>query len=258
METNPRRWLAALRHSHDRLASAVQPLTPEQLRGPSYHDWSIAQVVSHMGSQAELYKEYIAAGVEGAEPPGRESMQPIWDAWNARSPEEQAADGLAYDEQATQLFEGLTDDQLARLHLSLYGMELGAADLAALRLAEHAVHTWDVAVALDPSALVAADSVALLIDRLSLIARYGGKPQGKTFRLHVRTRSPERDMLLQVGDAVELTEWADGPADGELRIPAEAFLRLVYGRLDPEHTPAVELTAQGVEVDDVRRVFPGI
>jgi hypothetical protein len=43
-----------------------------------------------------------------------------------------------------------------------------------------------------------------------------------------------------------------GPADSEL--PAEAFVRLVYGRLAPEHTPPGE---HGAALDVLRRVFPG-
>jgi uncharacterized protein (TIGR03083 family) len=257
VETNPHRWIAALRHSQDRLASVAQPLTPEQLRGPSYHSWTIAQVLGHLGSQAEIFTAWLTAAVEGTEPPGREFMQPIWDAWNGRSPEEQAADSIADNERLVERFEGLTDDHLARMHLNLFGMELDAAGLLRLRLAEHALHTWDIAVALDPTARVAPDAVALLIDTLGFLADRVGQPQGRAFRLRVRTSEPERYLSLRVGDEVELTEWEDGSADGELRIPGEAFLRLVYGRLDPEHSPDVELTG-AVALDDLRGVFPGV
>lgn len=257
METDPHRWIAELRHSQDRLASLVRPLTPEQLRGPSYHDWTIAQVLGHLGSQAELFMGWLTAAVERTDPPGRDAMQPVWDAWNARSPGAQAADSLAYNERLVQRFKGLTDDQLAHMHLNLFGMELDAVNLARMRLAEHAVHTWDIAVALDPSALVAPDAVALLIDTLGLIAGRTGKPQGKEFRLSVRTTAPERHLSLRVGDNVELADWQNGTADAELRIPAEAFLRLIYGRLDPDHTPEVEIVGD-LTLDELRRVFPGV
>jgi hypothetical protein len=42
--------------------------------------------------------------------------------------------------------------------------------------------------------------------------------------------------------------------DPDLVLPAEALIRLVYGRLDPEHTPPVGGTA---DLDELRRVFPG-
>ena len=43
-------------------------------------------------------------------------------------------------------------------------------------------------------------------------------------------------------------------ADPELDLPSEAFIRLVYGRLDPEHTPG---TVVGAALDTLRRTFPG-
>ena len=73
--------------------------------------------------------------------------------------------------------------------------------------------------------------------------------------LRVSTTDPARDFILQTGESVTLT-----PADGEagvpeLRLPAEALIRLVYGRLDPAHTPAVQ--ASGVDLDELRAIFPG-
>ena len=40
-----------------------------------------------------------------------------------------------------------------------------------------------------------------------------------------------------------------------LELPAEALVRLVYGRIDPGHTPP--MVAQGIEFDQPRRIFPG-
>jgi hypothetical protein len=71
----------------------------------------------------------------------------------------------------------------------------------------------------------------------------------------VSTTDPERHFILETGDSVSLTE--SGGEDGllELRLPAEAFVRLVYGRLGPHHTPPVE--ADGIDLDELRQLFPG-
>ena len=45
-----------------------------------------------------------------------------------------------------------------------------------MRVGEHAVHTWDIAVALDPKATVAADAVDLLIDTAPAIVARAMKP----------------------------------------------------------------------------------
>jgi hypothetical protein len=60
---------------------------------------------------------------------------------------------------------------------------------------------------------------------------------------------------LEAGEAVSLTPGIAEAPDGQLTIPAEAFIRLLAGRLDPDHTPAV--TATGVGLDRLRRMFPG-
>jgi len=253
METSPEPWIAALRNSHDRLLAVAGPLDLAELEQMSYDtEWTIAQVLSHLGSQAEIFDLIMDAGLTGQEPPGRDAFPPIWDVWNAKDPQAQARDALAADETALRRFESLDAGQRASLRLRAFGMELDLAGVSRMRLGEHAVHTWDVAVALDPDATVAPDAVALLIDTIGpLVAR--SKPDGKQRRLHVVTSDPERHFILQTGDAVSLTE-GDGSGLPELRLPAEAFLRLVYGRLDPAHTP---VAAESAEVAELRTLFPG-
>ena len=168
METSPDPWIDALRYSHDRLRTLVGPLDLDQLEQPSYaSEWSIAQVLSHLGSQAEIFSLFLDAGLGGSDPPGREAFAPIWDAWNARSPQDQAADALRVDGALVERFESLDDKQRERLHVELFGMNLDTTGLARMRLGEHAVHTWDVAVALDPAATVAPDAVHLLVGSFS-------------------------------------------------------------------------------------------
>jgi uncharacterized protein (TIGR03083 family) len=232
------------------------PLDLDQLQRTSYaSEWSIAQVLSHIGSQAEIFGLFLDAGLSEHDPPGPDAFPPIWETWNAKSPQDQAADALRADETVTARFESLDDDQRKRLRLSLFGMDLDAAGLARMRLGEHAVHTWDVAVALDPAATLAPDAVGLLIDTLGQLAARAGKPGGIQRRLHVSTSSPVRHFTLETGDKVTLvaSEYSEGLP--ELGLPAEAFIRLVYGRLDPAHTPPVE--SRRADLDELRQVFPG-
>jgi uncharacterized protein (TIGR03083 family) len=256
METSPDPWIGALRHSHDRLEALVRPLGLSQLEQRSYaSEWSVAQVLSHLGSGAEIFGLFLAAGLAGQDPPGREAFVPIWNVWNAKDPQAQAADGLRADEATLERFESLDPEQKAGLRLHLFGMDMDVTGVARMRVSEHAVHTWDVAVALDPSAKVALDAVGLLIDTVGQLAARSAKPDGKQRRLLVSTTDPERHFVLETGDAVSLTESEGEDGLPELRLPAEAFLRLVYGRLGPHHTPPVE--ADGVDLDELRQLFPG-
>ena len=258
MENDPAPFVQALRHSHDSLRALVEPLTDGQLEQRSFcTDWSVAQVLSHLGSQAEGFGLWLDAGLTGQDPPGPEVFPPIWDAWNARTPRAQATDSLQANEALIQRFESLDAGQQERFHLELFGMNLDMAGLARMRLSEHAVHSWDVAVALDPAARVAPEAVGLIVDTLGPLAARSGKPDGTKLRVHVSASDPQRDFTLESGETVTLApsvagEDAELP---ELRIPAEALVRLVYGRLDPAHTPPVE--TRGVDLGELRRLFPG-
>jgi uncharacterized protein (TIGR03083 family) len=259
--TDPGPWLRAVRRSHDQLAGLVSGLDAAGVQRQSFaRDWTIAQVLSHLGSQAEIFGLFLDAGLTGQDPPGREEFEPIWDSWNGKTPQAQASDALRADQATLERFESLDADQRTRLNLKLFGMELDAAGLARMRVSEHAIHAWDVLVALDPAATVAPDAVALLIDTLDQLAARSGKPDGQPRKVRVSTTDPAREFTLETtGEAVTLT-----PADGEvtpelglseLGLPAEAFVRLVYGRMDDAHTPHV-VTA-GVELDELRPLFPG-
>src|SRR5262249_18787878 len=126
-----------------------------------------------------------------------------------------------------------------------------------MRLSEHAVHTWDVAVAIDPTATVLAPAVPITINTMSRLVGFVAKPAGWTGVIHVTTTDPALEFALGLTDSISLRAWsAGGSADATLTMPAEAFLRLHYGRLDPDHTPAA-ISADGVTLDDLRSVFKG-
>jgi uncharacterized protein (TIGR03083 family) len=247
-----------LRASQTRLRSLVGSLSGADLRSQSYDtEWSIAQVLSHLGSQAEIFQMFLDFGLSGQQPPGNEAFPPVWDAWNNREPEQQAHDAVEANDRFVARLEGLSGEALGT-PITVFGMDLLIGDLARLRVGEHAVHSWDIAVALEPTAVVAHDAVALLIDTLAMLAARAGKPQGLSFDLAVHTIAPDRNFLLSVGDGVELRPLAGEPSTGTLELPAEALVRLVYGRLDAAHTPPTALIAGEITLDDLRRIFPGV
>jgi uncharacterized protein (TIGR03083 family) len=249
-------WLAALRRSHDRMTAIVGGLTDEQTMLRSYADeWSLAQVASHLGSQAEIFELFLTAGLTGADAPDGDTFVPIWDRWNALAPRSQVADSVSANERFVARLEHLEPEQQDRFGLSLFGSDVDIAGLTALRLGEHALHTWDIAVALDPAATVAPDAVELLIDTLPQRAAAAGLPVPGGRPVQVVTVDPVRTYALALDPAVTLTTVDAVTADAAVaRMPAEAFLRLVAGRLDPEHTP---LGVDAPDLDQLRQAFPG-
>jgi uncharacterized protein (TIGR03083 family) len=246
--------LDALHASAARLRGIVEPLNAEQVRQESYASkWSIADVMSHLGSGAVIQQARLDAALEGRDL-ADDFAQPIWDEWNARSPEAKTADGLTADRAFVERVEALTDDERERFHVTMGPLSADFAEFVGLRLNEHALHTWDIEVALEPTATVPVESARVVVDSLGLITQYTGKPAEHAHIMRLRTTHPARDFALTIGtDAVALaaTEPAGVP---DLELPAEALIRLAYGRLDPEHTPPVKGDA---DLDDLRRTFPG-
>jgi uncharacterized protein (TIGR03083 family) len=248
-------WTTALHASHDRLVGLVSSLDEAAITAPSYDsEWSIGQVLSHLGSQAEIFDLFVDAVQAGEPVPGGDVFPPIWDRWNAKSPLEWRDDFVSADTAALARIEALDPETF---RIALFGMDLDLAGFVRMRLSEHALHTWDVAVALDPTAQVSPDAVALLIDGIGMMAARAGKGSATPYRVRVGTADPSRDLVVSVGEAVSIdAAEPDDSYDGSVDLPAEAFLRLVAGRLDTDHAPVwTESGARGVA--DLRTTFPG-
>ena len=68
--------ISALRTGHTTLTALVQDLPPGGLTGPSgASEWTIAQVLSHLGSGAEIGLAGLQASIAGEPAPGRR-LQP--------------------------------------------------------------------------------------------------------------------------------------------------------------------------------------
>ena len=254
---DPTTVLRALRGSQLRLAALVGELADDDLERPSYDDgWSVADVLSHLGSQAAIFMTFIDAGLEGTLPPSNESFGPIWDTWNAKSPVAKSADSLAADAAFLERLEALGEDTLARFELTLFGMEVDAARLLGMRLGEHALHTWDVAVAFDDAALLAPDATELLIDALGAVVARAAQPHEGGPLVGVVTSSPEHHLVLDT-TVPSLQPGAAAEGSAELELSAEALVRLVYGRLDDRHLGSPAPRTTGVELDRLRAIFPG-
>lgn len=251
-------WVRVVRSSHERLAALTIGLDEAAINGPAYPtEWSIGDTLSHVGSQGEVFALILDAGLAGAPTPGGEQFTPIWDSWNARSALPWRDDSIASNAMFVARVEVVDDAAAEAFNLDFFGHQLDFSSLLEMRLAEHAVHSWDVAVMLDPQATVAPDAVDVLASGLEHALASGRRGDDDPYRVRIITSDPGMSFVLAVDDAV--TKGADSDSadvDGTVTLPAEAYLRLLYGRLDPDHTPdVVESGARGLA--DLRRTFPG-
>jgi len=251
--------LTVLRRVYGRFVDVFAELGDEGATLPSYDDdWSVAQVASHLGSGTEIFRHYLEAGVNGGPAPSDEINTPIWDAWNAKQPTEQIADAIAVVGSFLDAVEGLDADQRNRWRADMFGTEQTLGSFLRMRLSEQTLHTWDVTVAVDPSSTLEEEAAGLVAENLGSVVQWAGRPTERPRSVEVRTSRPERALHLDLGPSgVSLSPSLDDTSAAELVLPTEAFVRLVYGRLDPGHTPA-DVTVKGVELDLLRTVFPGL
>ncbi len=245
------RSIAALRTQHTELEAVVAGLSPEQLNGGSgASEWSIAQVLSHIGSGAEITLGTIMAADQ--------DNQSIWDRWNAASPQEQASGFVEHDERLVTMLEGLSPEQRDSMTVQMFLPDPVTLEVAVgMRLSEVAAHAWDVRVGLDSGARLDDASAALLADHFSgglgFLLGFSGKADQLSPQAIVRIDGYE----LVIDDGVRVVRGAAEGATATFRGPLEAAVRMMSGRLRPPYTPEGVSVTGNVTLEDLRRVFPG-
>ncbi len=254
--------LDILRTSHGELVAVVDRLDADDLRTTSYcTEWSVAQVLSHLGSGSEIYDGMVRAVVAGDDPPGRDAMGPIWDRWNAMTPDEQA---VQWRVSVERFLEDLGNIPPELLESGTFSGPMGpmpVAMLPTMRVGEQVLHTWDVAVAFNPEAVVLPAGVEVLVDQMPMLvgrsvdAEVAKELGPQTIAIH---RSDSDTWLtLGLGDEVTLTPGEPTSAETTLTLPAESLVRLVWGRLGPGTSSETVLIEGALDLDDLRRLFPG-
>jgi hypothetical protein len=204
----------------------------------------VSQVLSHLGSGAEIGLASLEGALHGTGPRDGDFNKSVWARWDAMSPVERAENFVTANEALVRAYEALDPRARAELRVDLGFLPapVDVATVAGLRLGEFTHHTWDVEVAFDRTAVLASAAVEPLLDQAGLLIGFLGKVEA---------------LGLDLVDAVALTGEPAEP-DAVLSAPAEWWLRLVTGRHAATHTPA-EVTLKGdtLTLDDLRRVFPG-
>lgn len=255
--------IAVLHAGADELVPVVQALTPEQLTGPSAAtEWTVAQVLSHLGSGAQITQGVLEAMLAGRPNPGFEANQPIWDRWNAMSAQEQRSGFLAANAELLARYDAVdpaTRESLL-VDLGFLPQPVPLATAATFRLNEFALHSWDVRVALDPGAVVHPDAVPLLLGQVAFMIGRLARPaalDGRTVTALVSLTDTGQQLGLTLGEGA--SGIGEPPADPQatLALTSEAWLRLVTGRLAPQYTPEGVTVTGDLDLDLLRQVFPG-
>jgi uncharacterized protein (TIGR03083 family) len=255
--------IAVLRKGHDALAGTVSGFSDDDLARPSgAAEWDLSQVLSHLGSGAEIARAGVEAALDGAPNPGPDFNHSVWDKWNAMTRRERADGFLQANHSLITRYESLdagTREKL-RIDLGVLPAPVDVATAARLRLSEFTLHSWDIRVVFDERAALPADAAAALLHGEPDLLAWTGKAEvleGRHAALHVTTTEPASDFVLRLRTPISVDFDLPERPDGTLVLPAEAWLRLVAGRLPARYTPDGVATTGAADLDLLRRVFPG-
>ena len=164
----------ALRSSVDRLRDLAEAMSEEELTAGAYPaEWTVAQVLSHLGSGAVIMQRRLEDALAGRDTP--DDFAPgVRDIWNAKSSVAQRDDALAADAVLLARIEAVPPSERKGFASAMGPMTLDFAQFVGMRLNEHAFHSWDIEVVADPAATIPVPVAALVVDDLEVVARFTG------------------------------------------------------------------------------------
>ena len=255
--------ISALHDGNDHLVELVSGLSDEDLaRQSAATEWDVSEVLSHLGSGAVITLAGLRAALDDAPRPGGDANKAVWDRWNAMSRRERADELLEANQALVDLYDSLDADtrENLRIDLGFLPEPVDLATAARMRLNEFAMHVWDVAVVFDQSSVLPDDAAAALLHGEPNMIGWISKPDqlnGEYAVLEVTTSRPDSRFTLKLNEAVSTELTVPETPDGTLTLPTESWLRLVAGRLSPEHTPTAVVATGAADLGLLRKVFPG-
>lgn len=243
----------ALRSSHRQLATYAKTIpTAERTRRSYCTEWTVAHVYSHLGAAAEIGLVNLRAALAGTKPA---DTRKIWKQWDSLTADQMISGFEVADNQYLDALDRLDigdadDDVVVQIDTLL---QLPIDLVLVLRLAEHALHSWDVYVAFDSNVEVDSHAADLLVDLYprELVSMFATRLVAGRVRqasLRIDIGSSPRTLVMTFANTVSLetADPADEPAcTGHLRLPTSgAWVRLLTGRLDDDHLPS-DVTSTG-------------
>lgn len=247
------RWLAALD------ARAWQGAT-------ACSEWSVAKVVSHLGSGAEITLQTLEEQLTGGPPADQEARQRVWSHFDSLTAPQPLYD--EFRDRNEKYFAYLAALPAARRAQSVkfFAGELPVAGFALYRLGEFTLHSWDIRVGLDPTARLLASTMGpYLPQALATMNRRANKDAKQALdgtAWNFALWGPvERQFAVIVRDGnVEAADEPPGTPAASLRMSTEAFCRLCVGRLpleQAERDGEVDIGGDRAAALRLNELFPG-
>ncbi|HEY7067959.1 MAG TPA: maleylpyruvate isomerase family mycothiol-dependent enzyme [Chloroflexota bacterium] len=227
--------------------------------------WAVRDVAAHLSQGAERAVIVVRHALDGAEPP---PLAPEDRA--ARMRELRGLLGPALAERfprdidaAFRLLEA-ADAAAFRTVVTVPAGPHTLLQFAHQRLSEAALHHWDVRAPRDPAATLRPEAAALLVDyllsRMARMVEHDANAGDVTYGFELEGPGGGPVTLTIRDGTATATRGAPAAPRATLALPAEAWIRLVWGRLDlPRELDrgGARLSGERPEAAALRALFPG-
>jgi len=264
--TSPEQRVELVKSESQRIQHYLQDLSDEDLNLISACDaWEVRDVVAHLTASVDLYESAISKGVTGDSNPPEGLSAPGVSSLTTRLEENtQRVITLRQDlgdqlltafskrcEDLTQLLESLTDKDWQK---PCYhpGKVISIATYVDLRLAELAIHEWDIRSKLEVSAELSSLCLPAVMDFIpAFVVGTMFRPgidliETIRFRFELTGTVPGSHDIVAENGNVHMESARKATANVTIRCDTEIFALLAYGRASLDQTESKgQLTVQG-------------
>jgi hypothetical protein len=261
--------LNALKREYQTLVNDVESHPASYVEQDSFcSEWKNYQVISHLGSGAEIFQRTLESALDGKEALTPEGRQAIWGYFDGLAPSEVYPQFKDRVGKLIAYLEALPESKHNEIVPTFAGnLPLPRALLT--RLNEMALHVWDILVKQNPQAKLNDDSAALLlpmvVDRLPNRAKREGLDElhGRPIGFDISGPAGRQFRLKPGGEQASVEDGLPTNPLFTVKMSSEAFQRMVSGR-EPIDKAVTAGTAQ-VSGDTgsmaaypaLNKIFPG-
>lgn len=261
--------MSALKREYQTVIQDVESRPSSYVEQDSYcANWKNYQVISHLGSGAELFQKSLETALDGKEAVTPEGRQAVWGHFDSLAPEAVYPEFRDRMDKLMAYLEALPDSKHNEI-IPTFAGNLPLPRALLTRLNEVALHVWDIQVKHNPKLTLNDESAALLlpmvVDRLPNRAKREGLDElhGSPVSFDL-SGAASRQFTLSPG--AEQASVEDGLASNALftvKMSAEAFERMVAGRQpiqDAVTSGQAQVSANPANMGaypSLNKIFPG-